>query len=185
MSRLTNPRIEIGDGFYLSCIDRADKAAYLEHFTDPEIARNTLAIPFPYTEADADSWLDLCQKQACDPEKQFAIREPGGYLIGGIGIVRDAATKAGEAEFGYWLAKPYRRRGLMSRAISAFANYACEQLGLRRLYAAPFASNIASQRALEKSGFRREGLVPQRFLKNGVFLDAVIYGLVLEPNPDV
>jgi hypothetical protein len=37
---------------------RADKAAYLEHFADPEIAHNLLAIPFPYTEADADWWLD-------------------------------------------------------------------------------------------------------------------------------
>jgi len=34
-------------------IVRADKAAYLEHFADPEIAQNLLAIPFPYTEADA------------------------------------------------------------------------------------------------------------------------------------
>jgi len=29
----------------------------MEHFTYPEVARNKLAIPFPYTEADADCWL--------------------------------------------------------------------------------------------------------------------------------
>jgi hypothetical protein len=29
----------------------------MEHFTDPEVARNKLAIPFPYIEADADCWL--------------------------------------------------------------------------------------------------------------------------------
>jgi hypothetical protein len=44
-------RLEVADGFYLSPIVRADKAAYLEHFADPEIAKNLLAIPFPYTEA--------------------------------------------------------------------------------------------------------------------------------------
>jgi hypothetical protein len=40
-------RLEVADGFYLSPIVRADKAAYLEHFADPEIAHNLLAIPFP------------------------------------------------------------------------------------------------------------------------------------------
>jgi len=40
--------LEVADGFYLSPIVRADKAAYLEHFSDPEIARNLLAIPFPH-----------------------------------------------------------------------------------------------------------------------------------------
>jgi hypothetical protein len=55
-------RLEVADGFYLSPIVRADKAAYLEHFADPEIARNLLAIPFPYTEADADWWLDRCEE---------------------------------------------------------------------------------------------------------------------------
>jgi hypothetical protein len=57
MNEALNTRIQIRDGFYLSRIVRADKAAYMEHFTDPEVARNTLAIPFPYTEADADCWL--------------------------------------------------------------------------------------------------------------------------------
>ena len=54
-------RLEVADGLYLSPIVRADKAAYLEHFADPEIAQNLLAIPFPYTEADADWWLDRCE----------------------------------------------------------------------------------------------------------------------------
>jgi ribosomal-protein-alanine N-acetyltransferase len=51
-------RLEVADGFYLSPIVRADKAAYWERLADPEIARNLLAIPFPYTEADADWWRD-------------------------------------------------------------------------------------------------------------------------------
>ena len=55
-------RLEVVDGFYLSPIVRADKTAYLEHFADPEIAQNLLAIPFPYTEADADWWLDRCER---------------------------------------------------------------------------------------------------------------------------
>jgi RimJ/RimL family protein N-acetyltransferase len=170
-----NFRIEMADGFYLSRIVRTDKAAYLEHFADPEIARNTLAIPFPYTEADADWWLDQCEKQASEPEKVFAIRERGGSLVGAIGIDGVLPAESHEAEFGYWLAKPYRGRGLMVHAIRVFADHAFQKLGLHRIYATPFVHNIASQRVLEKARFQREGLHRRHHLKNGVYLDAVVY----------
>ena len=38
MNEALNTRIQIRDGFYLSRIVRADKAAYMEDFTDPEVA---------------------------------------------------------------------------------------------------------------------------------------------------
>jgi hypothetical protein len=85
----SSPQIEIPGGFYLSRIQLSDKPAYLKHFVEPEIAANTL-IPFPYTDADAEAWLDQCEKTACDPEKNFAIRESAGHLIGGIAITKEA-----------------------------------------------------------------------------------------------
>ena len=184
MSETLDPCIPISDGFYLSRIVRADKAAYMEHFTDPEIARNTLAIPFPYTEADADWWLDQCERHACNPEKIFAIREAGGYLVGAIGIVDGLAAMTRGAEFGYWLAKPYRGRNVMSRAISAFATHAFQRLDLDRLYATPFAFNVASQRVLEKAGFQRAELLERCHLKDGIYLDAIVYQQFREKKPD-
>ena len=74
MNESKDIRLEVADGFYLSPIVRADKAAYLEHFADPEIARNLLAIPFPYTEADADCWLDRCEQSVGSPMTNFALR---------------------------------------------------------------------------------------------------------------
>jgi RimJ/RimL family protein N-acetyltransferase len=181
MEKTDGPRIQISEGFYLSRITRQDKRAYLEHLSDEEISRNTLRIPFPYTEADADSWLDCCEKQACDPEKRFAIRGQTGYLIGSIGIANVITRGATSAELGYWLAKSYRGRGLMSRAISVFAEYAFRQLRLTRLYADTFAHNLASQRALEKAGFQREAILPRHHVKSGLPLDAVRYVKVLRP----
>jgi hypothetical protein len=67
-------RLEVTDEFYLSPIVRTDKAAYLEHFADPEIARNLLGIPFPYTEADADWWLDRSEQSIGSPMTNFALR---------------------------------------------------------------------------------------------------------------
>ena len=171
-------RIQVSETLYLSRITRNDKAAYLQHLADEEISRNTLAVPFPYTEADADSRLEQCETQACEPEKLFAIRESTGHLIGSIGIAGELPTEAKSAEFGYWLAKPYRGRGVMTQAIITFADHCFDRLGFDYLYAIPFLSNLASQRALAKAGFQREALLPQYRLKDGVYIDSVRYGKV-------
>lgn len=172
-------RIQICEAYYLGRITREDKAAFLEHLAEEEISRNVLRIPFPYTEADADQWVDRCEKQACEPEKLFAIRDGTGFLIGAIGIADELPAGATSAEFGYWLAKPYWGRGLMSRAISVFADHAIGRLGLSYVYAIPFITNVASQRALEKAGFQREAFLPRHCLKNGVYIDSVRYKSVV------
>jgi ribosomal-protein-alanine N-acetyltransferase len=173
-------RLEVADEFYLSRIVRSDKAAYLKHFADPEIARNLLTIPFPYTDADADCWLDRCEQSVGSPMTNFALRAPSGYLIGAIGVVRSAAGH--RAELGYWLAQSYRGRGLMPRVIRTFSDYAFQQLRIHRLFATPLSSNLASHRALEKAGFHREGLLRHYYLTQGTYLDAIIYGRISEWN---
>jgi RimJ/RimL family protein N-acetyltransferase len=129
----------------------------LEHFADPEIANNLLAIPFPYTEADADWWLDRCEQSIGSPITNFALRTPSGYLIGAIGLVGVLSADAHSAEFGYWLAQSYRGRGLMPRVIRTFSDYAFQELRIHRLFATPFSSNLASHRALEKAVFSAKG----------------------------
>lgn len=175
-------RLEVADGFFLSPHAQTDKAAYLEHFADPEIARNLLALPFPFTEADAERWFHRCQPPADSPATILAVREPAGYLIGSVGIVGALPAGAHSAEFGYWLAQPYRGRGLMPRVIRTFAGYAFGRLHMHRLYATPFTSNHASHRALEKAGFQREGLLRHHHSKRGAYLDAVIYGRIAESD---
>lgn len=182
MNESKDIRLEVTDGFYLSPIVRADKAAYLEHFADPEIAHNLLAIPFPYTEADADWWLDRCEQSVGSPMTNFALRAPSGYLIGAIGVVGALSADAHSAEFGYWLAQSYRGHGLMPRVIRTFSDYAFQQLRIHRLFATPFSSNLASHRALEKAGFQREGLLRHHHLKQGIYLDAIVYGRISDSN---
>ena len=182
MNESKSIRLEVADGLYLSRIVRADKAAYLEHFADPEIAQNLLAIPFPYTEADADWWLDYCEQSVGSPTTNFALRVSSGYLIGAIGVVGALSPEAHSVEFGYWLAQSYRGRSLMPHAIRTFSDYVFQQLRIHRLFATPFSSNLASHRALEKAGFQREGLLRHHHLKGGIYLDAVIYGRNSDSN---
>jgi RimJ/RimL family protein N-acetyltransferase len=51
-----------------------------------------------------------------------------------------------------------RGRGIASRAMRLAATWGLRDLGLRRVLAEAAADNVASIRAIEKAGFRREGL---------------------------
>ena len=183
MSGELQDQIRITEQCYLSPLQRSDKSALVQHLADEEIYRNTLRIPFPYRERDAEEWLDRCATRARHPEMLFAIRDARGRLIGSIGISDELQSGATSAEFGYWLAKSYRGQGLMSRTIVVFAQYALKQLGLERLYAIPFLNNIASQRALENAGFTQEKLLLKYYLKDGAYLDAVRYVFPLNAHP--
>ena len=171
-------RLEVADGFYLSRIVRADKAAYLEHFADPEIAQNLWPFRSPTQRRMSTGGFDRCEQSVGSPTTNFALRAPSGYLIGAIGVVGALSPGAHSAEFGYWLAQSYRGHGLMPRVIRTFSDYAFQELRIHRLFATPFSSNLASHRALEKAGFQREGLLRHHHLKQGIYLDAIIYGRI-------
>lgn len=49
-----------------------------------------------------------------------------------------------------------------------------------RIFAEPFAYNIASCRVLEKAGFQFEGLLRNNAVKNGTVLDMRMYSLIKE-----
>jgi ribosomal-protein-alanine N-acetyltransferase len=177
---MATQRLEIGDGFHLAPIGPPDKAAYLQHFADPVIGRMLLAVPVPYTEADADQWIAHRLENAREREIQFGIRLGDGFLIGGIGLVEGRSSAIYNGEIGYWLAAEYRGRGLMPRAIRVFAEYAFRELQLHKLTATTYPFNPSSARALGKAGFTLEGRLREHVRsRNGTeYYDAHVYGLV-------
>jgi RimJ/RimL family protein N-acetyltransferase len=166
-----SPTEFIEGGFYLDTPLRSDAPAVVEHLQCREIYENTLRIPWPYTLVDAEEWL-----AHTGAGNTFAIREPGGRLIGAAGF--HELTPAHKSEFGYWLARPYWGQGIMTRIVAALVRHAWDKMGLVRLTAEVFAHNAASMRVLAKNGFAREGLLRKQVLKDGKFIDAVLYALV-------
>jgi [ribosomal protein S5]-alanine N-acetyltransferase len=70
--------------------------------------------------------------------------------------------------------------GIASEAISAIAEIARHELGLRKLTAGCYRSNGASGRAFVKAGFQVEGVRPRHFLLDGSEEDLVLLGRWLE-----
>lgn len=138
-----------------------------------EIARfMTDAFPHPYTEEKGSAFIAYAMKG--DPVNIFAI-EVDGKAVGGIGIHPQADIMRKNAELGYWLGQDYWGKGIVTRAVAEMIAYAFRNFDITRIYARPFGTNEASQRVLEKSGFRLEARIEKSIFKNGEHIDELIY----------
>jgi RimJ/RimL family protein N-acetyltransferase len=95
----------------------------------------------------------------------YVIVEAGsGQVLGGINLhhfdpLRDTV------EVGYWLLLEARGRGVATRSVRAAAEHAFAN-GIYRVEAHVRVGNAASERVLERAGFRREG-VKRGYLRRG------------------
>lgn len=64
----------------------------------------------------------------------------------------------GRVEIGYGIRKEYEGQGYMTEAVTAMARWASGQMGVRYVEAETDPDNLASQRVLEKAGFRPNGI---------------------------
>ena len=143
---------------------------------NPRVAANMRnAFPHPYTAADGYDWLDLALNDLAETAWAVAV---GGELAGGIGLLPQTDINAGTAEIGYWLGEPFWGRGFATDAVRTLTSHALSELGYRRLFATVFASNVASCRVLEKSGYVREGVMRRSAIKNGVIFDQVLFARI-------
>ena len=153
----------------------SDISKLVELANNPKIAgRLTDAFPHPYTEEAGKKFIAMAASS--NPCSIWAI-DAGGEAIGGIGVHPQGDIYRLNAELGYWLAEDYWGRGIMSQAIQLACKMAFERLEIKRIYARPFGSNLASQRVLEKSGFVLEARIEGAFIKNGEIEDELIYAL--------
>jgi RimJ/RimL family protein N-acetyltransferase len=172
--------IDLRNGFSLTEFRPDDAAAIVECLVDKEIYENTLRIPFPYTPADAEHWLGLvaASSDARGQPVDFALHNEAGRVVGALGLDLPSLTGQSRAEIGYWLAKPYWGRGLMTAAVRAVCQHGFEALGLAKITAHVFAWNDTSARVLLKCGFEQEGFCRRHFVKDGQFIDVKLFGLL-------
>ncbi|KMQ50378.1 acetyltransferase GNAT family [Chitinispirillum alkaliphilum] len=130
--------------------------------------------PHPYTLEDAKSYIEDVK----DSKTHFCIlykNEP----IGDIHLNHQTDILKNSAALGYWLAEPYWGNGFITTAIARITEYAFSDLGLNRVFAKLFATNIGSEKALIKAGFEKEGLFKNAIIKNGAFLNQLQYARTL------
>lgn len=81
---------------------------------------------------------------------------------------------------GYWLAKKYQGRGIMTTAVTAIIAYSFTELSLNRIEMRIANKNKASRAIAEKLGFVNEGQIRQAEWLYDHYVDHIIYGMLHE-----
>lgn len=157
--------------------DAKDLAAALSNRKVQDNLRDGL--PYPYAEQDGKEFISAMLSADENETFAFAITVDN-MVIGSIGIFRQGNIHRQTAELGYYIAEEYWGKGIMTEAVKQICEYVFVKSDIIRIYAEPFAYNIASCRALEKAGFQYEGTLRSNAVKNGKVIDMKMYSLLKE-----
>jgi RimJ/RimL family protein N-acetyltransferase len=154
----------------------SDAESLLRHANNRNIWLNLRdAFPHPYTKHDARAYIRSVRERT--PETTFAIAVDD-EAVGSVGFVLRTDVERVSAEIGYWLAEPLWGRGITTEALTALTKYAIGTHGLTRIYALPFAWNLASCRVLEKAGYVLEARLRRSAIKDGLITDQMQYAFI-------
>lgn len=129
--------------------------------------------------ADGEAWLQrMANIQATGTALQFVVVERRSGLPIGTCLLFRYDEGSARAELGYVLGRAHWGSGCMHEALAALIDAAFGTLALRRLEAEVDPRNVASARLLQRLGFRREGLLRQRWVTKGEAKDVEAYGLL-------
>ena len=112
----------------------------------------------------------------------FIFDKQNHTLIGGITLGHIRYGVAMNGHIGYWMGEPHAGKGLMQDAVLTLVDYAFNTLRLHRLEAACIPGNERSIRVLEKTGFRREGLLKSYLKINGEWQDHLLFARISGSN---
>jgi RimJ/RimL family protein N-acetyltransferase len=180
-SQTTHIRLPITPELSLTEFLPTDQQAVIKHLADREISDRTTDIAFPYGPEEFDVTMRTVAERAwrhggCP--LHFAIRNSDDFFIGCVTFFD--LIEGHSAGVGYWLAKPFWNKNIMTAAVSVACQFAIKRWKLVRISAPVFDGNLASMKVLEKCGFEFEGLMRGYFFKDGRYIDARLYSLLAE-----
>jgi [ribosomal protein S5]-alanine N-acetyltransferase len=156
----------------------SDADALFDVFSDPVMMRYWSTPPMQ-ERAEAEALLDRIQT-GFEGKTLFQWgleRKEDAQMLGTCTLFHFDA-KNGRAEIGYGQHSRYWRSGYMTEALTALIDYAFGTLRLRRLEADVDPRNENSLRILDRLGFRREGLLRERWHVGAEVQDTVFLGLL-------
>jgi len=131
-----------------------------------------------------------------DPRAERRRWEKDGYISAdssAVAVVGEDGTVVGIAtwrphgfpsgvtyEIGIAIVPEHRRQGFGTAAQDLLVEYLLDHTTAHRIEALTNDANIGEQKALERLGFRQEGLMRGRSFIRGKYVGALVYGLLRE-----
>lgn len=151
----------------------------MEHWaSDKEVADTTLGIPHPYPAGSSTGFIQGRMEAAerGDGYSFAVLRTHDDSFLGVVGL--HLQQQHNSAEMGYWVGRPYWGSGYCTEAAERVLQFAFEELGLNRVYAAAMTRNPGSYKVMEKLGMKHEGVLRSHIRKGDVYEDLTYYGVL-------
>ncbi|MGB8779688.1 MAG: GNAT family protein [Candidatus Bathyarchaeia archaeon] len=113
-------------------------------------------------------------------EKSFIIEKKDGSKIGFIGHFYVLHVAGKQLEIGYSLVPSERGKGYCTEATQLMVDYLFLSKDTMRIQAQTDPRNVASNKLLEKVGFKKEGTLRKSFFMRGEWVDSYIYSILRE-----
>ncbi|MDQ3019435.1 MAG: GNAT family N-acetyltransferase [Bacteroidota bacterium] len=176
---LKNPFLT-GEKIYLSPLTKEDiSQGYVSWLNDAEVCRHNSHATFPNTVTKTLSYLQSIEKSKT--EIVFAIRwKKNNEHIGNISFKNlNWVSRSGEiailiGEKNYW------SKGVGSEAFKLLIEYGFNSLNLNRISSGLMTTNNGMIKICEKNRMKMEGLMREFLYKEGRYLDALIYSILLK-----
>ncbi|HEY3033684.1 MAG TPA: GNAT family protein [Streptosporangiaceae bacterium] len=156
-------------------VEEADLGVLSRLDTDPSVSEPFEWFGFRSPNARRHRWEE---DGLLGPDSSFlGVALPDGTLAGIVSwrVVRTGGPDGGCLEIGVLLFPEHRGRGLGTAAQRALVDYLFAITLANRLQAITDVENLPEQRALERVGFRREGVMRGIAFVGGCWRDGVMY----------
>ena len=160
-------------------LEITDAGALFAMLTPEEVSR--FISPPPTTIAGFERFIMWAiAERAAGRYACFAVVPHGMQTAVGIFQVRQLEPGFATAEWGFALGSAFWGTGIFIDGAEMVLNFAIETVGVLRLEARAAVANGRGNGALRKLGAVQEGVLRRSFLKNGEFLDQMLWSILGE-----
>lgn len=146
---------------------------------DAEARKNFMTTPKSVGEVRDGIRRAMRERAKARPGGEELAVEWRGRTVGRVWIKELNARHAEhKAHIGIVIHRDFRGRGIGTAAIRLLTAYAFRKYGLKRIYTYTRTFNGGSRSALEKAGYKLEGVLRKDAAKDGKYLDECIYARV-------
>lgn len=132
-----------------------------------------------YSLEGARRFIEQSQKETAEKKRQGFGIFYNEKLVGSIGFV-NFSWDSRRTEIGYWIAKDFEGKGIITKSCMTLINYAFDELELNRIEIRFATENIRSCGIPERLGFKLEGILRQALWRHTRLYDVAFYGLLKE-----
>ncbi|AZQ64923.1 N-acetyltransferase [Flammeovirga pectinis] len=159
-------------------LEFSDCQRMIDLVNNKNITKNLLdRFPIPFTFKHAHRFIE--NTKTSQSATVFGIEYKGEY-VGNIELMHGQDVYRKGAIIGYFIGEEYWNKGIASAAVKMMVDYGFKYLDFVKISALVFDKNIASQKVLEKAGFKVEGIFRKAVFKNEEYLNEIHYAVFSE-----